>query len=322
MIGRTVSHYTILDKLGEGGMGVVYRARDLTLNRVVALKFLPPHIGGDPDESARLLQEARTASGLNHPGICTIHAIGEHEGAHFIDLEFVDGRTLGNILGQGGLPLERALDYALQICDALQEAHANGIVHRDIKSENVMVTARDRIKVMDFGLAKLKGSAKLTRPLSTVGTLAYMAPEVVQGGEADARSDLFSAGVLLYEMLAGSLPFRGDHEAAVIYSIAHGTPEPLSRLRREVTPDLERIVNRALEKDPAKRYQTAAEMGEDLKRVGKSTPLPLSPPPRESTPPSRVVPGKAARFNLRSAILALLGVLVIVAAWVFYRNGP
>ncbi|HMK37702.1 MAG TPA: serine/threonine-protein kinase, partial [Bacteroidota bacterium] len=166
MIGQRVSHYTILEKLGEGGMGVVYKARDLTLDRIVALKFLPPHIGADDADADRLLQEARAVSALNHPAICAIHATGEHEGARFIDLEFIDGRTLGDLLREGPLPVSRAIRYAIAVCDALAEAHAGGIVHRDIKAENVMVTSRDRIKVMDFGLAKLRGSVKITRPLS------------------------------------------------------------------------------------------------------------------------------------------------------------
>jgi TolB-like protein/Flp pilus assembly protein TadD len=323
MIGRTISHYTILEKLGEGGMGVVYRARDLTLNRIVALKFLPPHLVAGEEESVRLLQEARAASGLNHPGICTIHAIGEHEGAAFIDLEYVDGQTLGSLLLQGPLPLTTAIAYTLQICEALQEAHANGIVHRDIKAENVMVTSRDRIKVMDFGLAKLKGSEKITRPLSTIGTLAYMSPEQVRGEEADARSDIFSLGVLLYEMLAGRLPFRGDHEAAVVYSIAHEDPEPIASVRSGVSPDLQRIVNRALEKNPAARYQSAADVIVDLRQVERGsvpTGESANAPPRTTSPAPR---GQSAtKFRTRWVISGIVVILLIAAALVLYRSGP
>jgi len=343
MIGRTVSHYTILEKLGEGGMGVVYKARDLTLDRIVALKFLPPNIGQDDAEESRLLQEARAASALNHPGICAIHAIGEHEGSHFIDLEFIEGMTLGEILRQGRLPVRKSVAYAIQACEALQEAHANGIVHRDIKSDNVMVTSRDRIKVMDFGLAKLKGSSRLTKPLSTVGTLAYMSPEQIQGGEADSRSDVFSSGVLLYELLAGSVPFRGDHEAAVIYSIAHGTPEPLSRVRPEVPPELERIVNRALEKNPADRYQSAEDMAADLRGVYDALPQTNSSASSPSNAPrsaphsiaaaalpspgsGEALPLKSGNAGVRSVlrrvILITLGLLFAITAWVFYRAGP
>ena len=330
MIGRTISHYTILEKLGEGGMGIVYKARDLTLNRIVALKFLPPHLDADDADGARLLQEARAASGLNHPGICTIHAIGEHEGARFIDLEYVDGRTMGEVLRQGTLPIAEAVTYGIQICEAIQEAHANGIVHRDIKADNVMVTARDRIKVMDFGLAKLKGSLGITRPLSTIGTLAYMAPEQIQGKEADACSDIFSLGVLLYEMLSGRLPFRGEHEAAVLYSIAHESPEPLSRVRPGIPPEIGTIVGRALEKDPAARYQSAAEIAGDLRRaatrlapVGETVPDPRI----AETPPLRSSAGsEPARSGAREAgppvsrvsksRLAIVSLLAVVIAGV------
>jgi len=322
MIGQRISHYTILEKLGEGGMGVVYKARDLTLNRIVALKFLPPHIDADDAEGTRLIQEARAASALNHPGICAIHAIGEHEGARFIDLEYVDGRTLGDVLREERLSVSRAVGYAIQTCEAIQEAHAIGIVHRDIKAENVMVTSRDRIKVMDFGLAKLKDSVKITRPLSTTGTLAYMAPELVQGGEADARSDIFALGVLLYEMIAGRLPFRGDHEAAAVYSLVHETPEPLSRVRREVSQELERVVDRALEKDPASRYQTASEIVADLRNVER---LPLaasvSPGPPPSAPPSRTNGGTRIPLTMRWIFAVALGLLLAGTAWLIYRGG-
>jgi TolB-like protein/Flp pilus assembly protein TadD/predicted Ser/Thr protein kinase len=335
MIGRTISHYTILEKLGEGGMGVVYKARDLMLDRIVALKFLPPHLDADDTDGARLLQEARAASGLNHPGICTIHAIGEHEGARFIDLEYVDGRTMGEVIRQGPLPVAQAVEYGIQICEAVQEAHANGIVHRDIKADNVMVAARDRIKVMDFGLAKLKGSPGITRPLSTIGTLAYMAPEQLQGREADARSDIFSLGVLLYEMLSGRLPFRGEHEAAVLYSIAHESPEPLSRVRSGIPKEIERIVSRALEKDPAARYQAAAEVAGDLRRAAAhlapegETPHDL-PPAKTHVDPQAISPGATAAPNVRPAIrrasrsrvLIVAMLAVVIIGFVLYRWNP
>lgn len=326
MIGRTISHYTILEKLGEGGMGVVYKARDLTLNRIVALKFLPPHLTAGEEEGSRLLQEARAASILNHPGICTIHAIGEDEGSIFIDLEFVDGQTLGSLMRHGPLPVDTAIPYAIQICEAFHEAHANGIVHRDIKAENVMVTTRGRIKVMDFGLAKLKGSAKITRPLSTVGTLAYMAPEQIQGGEADARSDIFSFGVLLYEMLAGRLPFHGDHEAAIVYSVAHENPEPLSSVRPGIPAELERIVSRALEKDPAARYQSSAELIADLGLLERSFVRPgeSRDAPRLAPPPTGTKPGKkhGMRSGTRWVLGGALAVILIASALVLYRSVP
>ncbi|HXX63237.1 MAG TPA: serine/threonine-protein kinase, partial [Bacteroidota bacterium] len=342
MIGRTISHYAILEKLGEGGMGVVYKARDLSLDRIVALKFLPPHLAQDDAEESRLLQEARAASRLNHPGICAIHAIGENDGAHFIDLEYIDGRTMGAVIREGRLPVAEAVGYAIQACEALHEAHANGIVHRDIKSENLMVTSRDRLKVMDFGLARLKGSTRLTKPHSTLGTLAYMAPEQIQGGEADSRSDMFSFGVVFYEMLSGALPFRGDHEAAVIYSIAHGTAEPLSRIRPDVPLELERIVSRALEKDPAARYQNAEDMASELRRlsyaqspatasvdqrvvpVTPAIPVPTAPTaplPDPGGAPAQGSRGPGARRVARQVVPIVLGILAIVLAWIYLRGG-
>ncbi len=274
MIGQTISHYRILEKLGEGGMGVVYKAQDTKLDRVVALKFLPHAVSAGEAERARFLQEARSAATLNHPNICTIHAIEELDLAgagrqQFIDMEFVDGVTLHRKLPVRDL--NEAVSYAVQIGEALQEAHSKGIVHRDIKADNIMINAKNQIKVMDFGLAKLRGSIKLTQTSSTVGTLAYMAPEQLQGGSVDARSDLFSFGVVLFEMLTGTLPFRGEHEAAIMYSIVNEQPESLLKLRPDLPPDLERIINRGLEKDPQDRYQHADDMVSELRRIRKRT---------------------------------------------------
>src|SRR6266852_225000 len=247
MIGRTISHYQIVEKLGEGGMGVVYKAEDLQLKRIVALKFLPQHLVSTDEERARFQQEAQAAATLNHPNICTIHAIGEHEGSQFIDMEYVDGATLRQKLPLSNVSEE--VGFAIQIGEALQEPHSKGILHRDIKADNVMVNSKHQIKVMDFGLAKLKGSLKLTRTSSTVGTIAYMAPEQIQGGEVDARSDLFSFGVVLFEMLTGHMPFRGEHEAAVMYSILNEEPASVRSYRDEDSTEIDRIIHRALEKD-------------------------------------------------------------------------
>ncbi len=277
MIGQTISHYRILEKLGEGGMGVVYKALDLKLDRIVALKFLPHHLTANEAEQARFLQEARAASALNHANICIIHSIGEHndpatsEEQRFIDMEFVDGSTLRKKFETAPLRVSEAVGYAIQIGEALHEAHTKGIVHRDIKADNVMANSKNQIKVMDFGLAKLKGSLKLTRTSSTVGTLAYMAPEQIQGGEVDARSDIFSFGVLLFEMLTGHFPFRGEHEAAILYSIVNEDPESVLKSRPECSAELDRIINRALEKDPADRYQHADDMVSELRRVQKQS---------------------------------------------------
>ena len=288
MIGQTIFHYKILEKLGEGGMGVVYKAEDTKLKRTVALKFLPRGLEAHEPERARFLQEAQAAAALNHPNICTIHDIageGDPKGAgqQFIVMEYVDGLTLRRKLetparpadagqsGGGNLKLETLIPYAIQIGEALQEAHSKGIVHRDIKTDNIMVNAKNQVKVMDFGLAKLKGSLKLTKTSSTVGTLAYMAPEQIQGEQVDARSDIFSFGVVLYEMLTGHLPFRGEHEAAMMYSILNEQPESLQKYLPDAPSELLHVLNRALEKDAEERYQTVHEMLIDLRRLKKET---------------------------------------------------
>jgi len=229
VIGKTVSHYKILEKLGEGGMGVIYKAHDTKLDRDVALKFLPQHLTGDPIEKERFYHEARAASALNHPNIMTIYEINEHEGQLFIATELIEGKTLKEVVKSGPLTIKNVLDIAIQIGDGLASAHEKGIVHRDIKSENVMLTSRGQAKIMDFGLAKVKGATKLTKTGSTVGTAAYMSPEQAQGEEVDHRSDIFSFGVVLYELLTGKLPFRGEHHAAIIYSIINDDPQPIAR---------------------------------------------------------------------------------------------
>ncbi len=271
MVGKTLSHYKVLEKLGEGGMGVVYKAEDLKLDRVVALKFLPHHIEAGAEEQMRFLQEAKAAAFLNHPNVCTIYDIGEDDGQQFIVMEYVEGVTLRKKIEDGGLKIEDGIKYAIQIGEALQEAHAHGIVHRDVKAENIMVNARNQVKVMDFGLAKLKGSLKLTKTTSTIGTLAYMAPEQIQGGDVDARSDIFSLGVVLFEMLTGRMPFRGEHEAAMMYSILNEEPESALAIRPELPPEVAHIISNALEKDPGDRYQSAGEMVRELRRLLKQS---------------------------------------------------
>ena len=250
-------------------MGVVYKAHDIKLDRDVALKFLPHHLTATGDEQARFLQEARAASALNHPNICGIYSIGEVGDRQFIEMEYVDGKTLRQMV-----PIQKiqiAIDYAIQIGEALQEAHSKSIVHRDVKADNIMVNSKNQIKVMDFGLAKLKGSLKLTKTSSTVGTLAYMSPEQIQGGEVDARSDIFSFGVVLYEMLAGHLPFRGEHEAAMMYSIVNEDSEPIQKYLPDASSDLIHVLNRLLEKNPQDRYQSIADAVIELKRLKRDT---------------------------------------------------
>ncbi|MDH3215420.1 MAG: protein kinase [Candidatus Krumholzibacteria bacterium] len=262
MIGQTISHYKILDKLGEGGMGVVYKAEDLNLKRLVALKFLPARTGDDP---LRFLQEARAVANLNHPNICSVHSVEEVDEHQFIDMELVDGVTL-----RDAVPIEsidEVLSYAAQIASALNEAHSKQIVHRDVKAENIMIDAKRRIKVMDFGVAKLKGELRMTHTSATIGTVGYMAPEQIHGGEADPRSDIFSFGILLFEMLTGKRPFRGEHESAMMYSILHEDPLPVDTYREHVPVKIQQIIGKTLEKEPARRYQSFSDVLDDLQAV-------------------------------------------------------
>ena len=270
MIGQTISHYQILELLGKGGMGVVYKAHDTRLDRDVALKFLPATLTPSQDELARFKQEARSISALNHPTIATIYDVDEVDGQRYLVLEYIPGGTLASRLKQlkaehRAFSIQEVLEYGIQIAEALAHAHRRGIIHRDVKTENVMLTEEGKLKLTDFGLAKLKGSMKLTRTSSAVGTPAYMAPEQIQGEAVDARSDIFSFGVVLYELLTGHLPFRGEHEAAIMYSLLNEEPQPLSNFRSDVPPYVAAVVSRALQKDPASRFQNVLEMINDLK---------------------------------------------------------
>lgn len=248
-------------------MGVVYKAEDANLDRLVALKFLPPELTRDPEAKERFIHEAKAASALNHTNICSIHTIEEFEKQQFIDMEFVEGKTLALSMKGKELPLKQIIDIVIQIAKGLNAAHRRGIVHRDIKPDNIMITDESLVKIMDFGLAKLKGSSKVTKTHSTLGTLSYMSPEQARGEEVDQRTDIFSLGAVLYEMITSRRPFKGEHEAAVIYSLTNETPEPLARYRANVSDDLQRVVEKALAKNKGDRYQHVDELLVDLRSV-------------------------------------------------------
>jgi serine/threonine protein kinase len=261
--------YRVQEELGRGGMGIVYKAEDLKLKRAVALKFLPPHLMDEPGLKERFLIEAQAAAALSHPNICVIHEIGESEGRPFIAMEYVDGETLRDKVRAGPLEPGEAVGLIDQVAAGLAEAHGKGITHRDVKSANIMVTPKGQAKVMDFGLAKLRGGSSLTRSQTTLGTVAYMSPEQARGEEVDNRTDLWSLGVVLYEMLTGKMPFRGDLDQTVIYAILHHEPEPLKKARPDIPPGVDEIVRQALAKKPGDRYQTMEEFREDIEAVAE-----------------------------------------------------
>jgi TolB-like protein/Tfp pilus assembly protein PilF/predicted Ser/Thr protein kinase len=314
MIGQTISHYKILEKLGEGGMGVVYKAEDTKLKRIVALKFLSPFALGSAAEKARFVHEAQAAAALNHPNICTIYEIDEAEGQAFIAMEFVDGQSLKEKVASGMLQVANVIDIAIQIAEGLQAAHEKGITHRDIKPANVMITTKGQAKITDFGLAKLTGRSRVTREGMTVGTIAYMSPEQGRGEEVDQRADIWSLGVVLYEMVTGQLPFKGEYEQAVVYSILNEEPEPLTGLRSGVPMELERIVLKALAKSPDERYQHADELLTDLRKFKKQLASGKETAPAPFSRAGQEAEKKPAWRRMMPAILGGLAVILLLLA--------
>jgi serine/threonine-protein kinase len=322
MIGQTISHYKILEKLGEGGMGVVYKAEDTKLKRIVALKFLPREMLADTEAKARLLHEAQAAAALDHPNICTIHEIEEDEGHTFIVMAFIDGYSVKEKISKGPMPLKDVLDITQQTVEGLAQAHQKRIIHRDIKPANVMVSSSGRVKIMDFGLARSEGQTRLTKTGSSVGTITYMSPEQARGETTDQRTDIWSLGVLLYEMITGRLPFKGEHEQAILYSVLNEDPEPITGIRTGVPMELERIVNKAMAKRPEERYQHVEDMLVDINLVTRKLASPIGAELASDTEGKPRGEGKARGERTGLIVGAvILGMVAMIIAFVIVQGG-
>ena len=315
MIDKIVSHYKIISQVGQGGMGVLYLAEDLELNRKAVLKFLPPDMMNDPESNLRFKREAQSAGSLSHPNIVTIYDVGVHENKTFIAMEYVEGKTLREVITSDELTIEKITDISVQICEGLNEAHSKGITHRDIKPENILIDEKGKVKIVDFGLAKIKNVSRgITKQDSTVGTLKYMSPEQIRNQNVDHRSDIWSFGVILYEMITGKYPFKGEHDASLFYSIINQAPEPLARYKADINEGFQRIIDKSLDKDPETRYQHIDELLSDLRREKRdSGEFTASNLKKKNT---RLI----KRISFISA--ALLGIVLIFFAINYFLNNP
>ena len=327
MVGKIISHYKILEKLGEGGMGVVYKAEDTKLKRIVALKFLPPELTRDPEAKQRFIHEAQAASALEHTNICNIHEIDDTEdGQTFIVMACYEGEILKDKIQHNPLKIEEVIDISLQIARGLDNAHKKGIVHRDIKSGNIIVTEDSVVKIVDFGLAKLAGRSKITKEGATPGTTAYMSPEQAEGQKVDHRSDIWSLGVVMYEMITGLVPFQGEYEQSVLYSIINEAPKPVTGLRTGVPIELEKIVHKCLEKDRSLRYQHADDLMADLHRLKRDTSKVSHKPPPERKKAemvtNEITPKKRKKILSFAAVFIIIALATVVSLFILKKESP